>query len=99
MVKTTILPEKSTLKWLKVGNGEISRFGIDSNKKIARKSENSKGKKLSKSQKSAKSEKKSSKSENSYNFGTTEAKSKFLTPNTKTAFNRLWLAFTKTRIL
>ena len=47
----------------------------------------------------AKLGKKLSKSENSTNFDATEDRLKFLTPDTRTAFNRLWLAFTETPIL
>ena len=56
------------------------------------KSRNSKGKNSAKS-------KKPSKSRNSPNFDVTEAGPSFLTPEAKTAFNRLWLAFTKAPIL
>ena len=42
--------------------------------------------------------KKLSKSGNLTNFDTTEAGSKFLTPNARTTFNHLWLAFTKAPI-
>ena len=56
MLKTTILPEKSTFKWLGVGNGEVDGFGVDKNgmehaKKLGKlsKSGKSKSKKTSKS--------------------------------------------------
>ena len=39
------------------------------------------------------------KSENSSNFGVTKVRPKFLTPNAKTTFDRLWLTFTKAPIL
>ena len=63
------------------------------------KSGKSKCKKTSKSQNLAKSRKKSSKSGNLTNSNATEDRPKFLTPNTKTAFNRLRLAFTEAPIL
>ena len=63
------------------------------------KSGKSKSEKTSKSQNSAKSRKKSLKSGNSTNFDATEDGPKFLTPNTKTAFDYLRLAFTKAPIL
>ena len=59
----------------------------------------SKSEKTSKSQNLAKSGKKLSKSGNLTNFNTMEDKPKFLTPNARTAFNCLWLAFTKAPIL
>ena len=55
--------------------------------------------KLSKSQKLAKSRKELSKSENLPNFDAKKNEPSFLTPNTKTAFNHLRLAFTKAQIL
>ena len=63
------------------------------------KSRKSKGEKTSKSWNSAKSGKKSSKSGNSTNSNATKDKPKFLTPNTRPAFNRLQLAFIKAPIL
>ena len=51
-----------------------------------------------KSQKLAKS-KKPLKNRNSSKFNTKKARSRFLTFNTKTIFNCLWLIFTKTLIL
>ena len=65
----------------------------------ARKSGKSKGQKTFKSRKSAKSGKNSSKSGNSPNFGATEAGPSFLTPEARSAFNRLRLAFTEAPIL
>ena len=47
----------------------------------------------------AKSGKKLLKSGNSTNSNATEDGPKFLTPNAKIAFNRLWLAFTEALIL
>ena len=80
------------------GNGEVDRFG-DKGVKHAKKSGKLKGQKTSKSQKSAKSGKNSSKSGNSPNFGAMKAGSSFLTPGTKKASNRLWLAFIQAPIL
>ena len=54
---------------------------------------------MSKSQKSAKSEKKSSKSGNLPNFDAKNNRPSFLTSKAKTAFNYLWLTFTKAPIL
>ena len=59
----------------------------------------SKSEKTSKSWNLAKSEKKLSKIGNSTNFNATKDGSKFLTPNARTAFNRLRLTFTKAPIL
>ena len=59
----------------------------------------SKSEKTSKSQNLAKSGKKLLKSWNSTNFVTTEGRPKFLTPDTRTAFNCLQLTFTKASIL
>ena len=63
------------------------------------KSGKSKGEKMFKSQNLAKSRKKLSKSGNSTNFNATEDGPKFLTPDARTAFNRLRLAFTEAPIL
>ena len=63
------------------------------------KSEKSKGEKTSKSQNLAKSGKKLSKSGNSTNSDATKDGPKFLTPDARTAFNRLRLAFTEAPIL
>ena len=88
------------------GDGEVNRFSISRNsvehaKKSRRlsKSGKSKSEKISKSQNLAKSEKKLSISGNSTNFDTTKTGSNFLTSDTKTTFNCLWLAFTKASIL
>ena len=54
---------------------------------------------MSKSRNLAKLGKKSSKSGNSTNFNATEDGLKFPTPNAKTAFNRLRLAFSEAPIL
>ena len=87
-------------------NGEVNGFGINRNdvkhaKKSGKlsKSGKSKSKKTSKSQNLAKSGKKSSKSGNSTNFNATEDGPKFLTPDAKTTFNRLRLAFAEASIL
>ena len=81
-------------------NDESDRFGVGRNSvEYAKKLEKSKNKKMFKSQNSAKSRKKLSKSRNSTNFGTIKAKPKFLIPNTRMAFNHLWLVFTKASIL
>ena len=50
-------------------------------------------------EKLSKSGKKLLKCGNLTNFGTIEARPKFLTPNAKTTFNCLWLAFTEAPIL
>ena len=100
MLKMTVSSERSTPKRLGVGDGEINRFGVGRNGvKHAKKSGKSKSEKTSKSRNSAKSGKKSSKSGNSTNFDATEDGPKFLTPDARTAFNRLRLAFTKAPIL
>ena len=54
---------------------------------------------MSKSQNLAKSRKNSSKSGNLTNFKATKDGPKFLTPDARTAFKRLWLAFTEALIL
>ena len=100
MLETTIPPEKSTLERLGVGDGEVDRFGVGKNGiKYAKKSGKSKSKKTSKSQNLAKLGKKLSKSGNSTNFDAMEDGPKFLTPDARTAFNRLRLAFTEAPIL
>ena len=58
----------------------------------------SKSEKMSKSQNLVKSGKKLPKSGNSTTFDVTEDRPKFLTPDARTAFNHLWLAFTKASI-
>ena len=90
----TILLKRSILEQLEVGDNKIDGFDINSGKKIVKKL-----RKLFKSQKPAKSKKNLSKSENLPNFGAIEVGLKFLTPNARTAFNYLWLAFIKTLIL
>ena len=100
--------EKSTSD--EVGDGE-SGDGVGV-VEIAKKSGKSKGQETSKSQKLAKSQKlsksgkskgekskKSPKSGNSPNFGATGSGPSFLTPEARSAFNHLWLAFTKAPIL
>ena len=103
MLKTALPPKKSTSE--EVGDSK-GGDGVDSGSmEIAKKSRKSKGQKTSKSQKlaksrkSSKSGKNSSKSGNSPNFGATESGPSFLIPEARSAFNRLWLAFTKAPIL
>ena len=72
---------------VKGGNESIKKYG-----KL------SKIRKLSKAQKLAKSRKKLSKSRYLPHFNTKKNEFSFLTPNTKTAFNYLRLAFIKTPI-
>ena len=88
-----------------VGNGE-GGDGVDGGGvEIAKKSGKSRGQKMSKSQKSAKSwklsklGKNSSKSGNSPNSGATKTGPSLLTPEARSAFNCLRLAFTKAPIL
>ena len=77
------------------GNGKVDGVGVGGNGvEHAKKSE-----KTSKSWKLSKSGKMSSKSGNSTNSDATEDGSKFLTPDARTAFNRLQLAFTEAPIL
>ena len=106
MLKTTVQPERLTLERLGVGDGEVNGFGVGGNgveyaKKSGKssKSGKSKSEKTSKSRNSAKLGKKLSKSGNSTNFDAMEDRPKFLTPNTRTTFYRLWLAFTEAPIL
>ena len=88
------------------GNSEVDRFGVsENNMEHAKKSiklsklGKSKSKKMSKFRNLAKLRKKLSKSGNFTNFDTTKNKSKFFTPDARTAFNRLWLAFIEAPIL
>ena len=88
------------------GNDEVDGFGIGRNgikhaKKSGKlfKSGKSKSEKTFKSRNLAKSRKKLSKSGNSTNFNATEVGPKFLTPDTRTTFNRLQLAFIEAPIL
>ena len=94
MLKTIIPPKRLTPEWLRVGNGEINRFGVGGGVKYVKKSE-----KMSKSQNLAKSRKKLSKSGNLTNFDAIKAGPKFLTSNAKTAFNHLQLAFIEALVL
>ena len=92
------------------GDDEIDGFGGNSvkhTKKLGKsKSQNlAKLQKLAKSQKLPKSGKSKgeklknlSKSGNSSNFGAKDSGQSFLTPKTRSAFNHLWLAFTKAPI-
>ena len=73
--------------------GKLSKTGKSS------KSQKSKSEKMSKSWNLAKSGKKSSKSGNSTNFDATKNGPKFLTPDARTAFNCLRLAFSEALIL
>ena len=88
------------------GNGEVNEFGVSKNgAEHAKKSEKlsnsrkSNSKKTFKSWNLAKSGKKLLKSGNLTNSDATEDRPKFLTPDAKTAFNYLWLAFTEALIL
>ena len=78
---------------------KLSKTGKLSKSQKLSKSRKSKSKKTSKSWNLAKSRKKLSKSGNSTNFDATEDGPKFLTPDARTAFNRLRLAFTEAPIL
>ena len=87
------------------GNGEVDEFGGD-DVEHAKKSRKSKGQKLAKSQKLFKSGKskveklkKPPKSGNRPNFNAKNTGSSFLTPKARSAFNHIWLAFTKALIL
>ena len=98
------LLERSTSDRLEVATDESGDV-IDDNVELVKKSRKSKSQKLAKSQKLSKSKKskskkskKRSKNRNSPNFNTTEAGQSFLTLNTRTAFNCLWLAFIKALI-
>ena len=106
ILKTTVPPEKLTLERLGVGDGEVNGFSVGGNgvehaKKSGKlsKSGKSKSEKTSKSWNLAKLEKKLSKSGNWTNYNATEDGPKFLTPDIKTTFNRLRLAFTEAPIL
>ena len=82
------------------GDGEVDGFRVGGNGvEHAKKSGKLKSEKTSKSRNLAKSGEKSSKSGNSTNFDATEDGPKFLTPDARTAFNHLWLAFTEAPIL
>ena len=71
----------------------------DGSKRVEPKTGRSESQKSAKSRKSSKSGKISSKSENSPNFGATESGPSFLTPEARSAFNHLRLAFTEAPIL
>ena len=81
------------------GDESIEKCGKLSKTGKLSKSRKSKSKKTSKSRNSAKSGKKLSKSGNSTNFDAMEDVSKFPTPDARTTFNRLRLAFTEAPIL
>ena len=106
MLKTAAPPERSTSE--EVGDDE-GGDGVDGDGgggvEITKKSGKSKGEKSAKSRKSSKSgkskgekSKKPPKSGNSPNFGATESGPSFLTPEARSAFNRLRLAFTEAPI-
>ena len=94
MLKTTVLPERSTLERLGVGDGEVNGFSVGGGVEHAKKLE-----KISKSRNLAKSGKKLSKSRNLTNFDAIEAGPKFSTLDTRIAFHRLRLTFIKAPIL
>ena len=86
-------------------NGEVDGFDGDG-VEYAKKSGKLKGQKPAKFRKSSKSEKckgkkskKPSKSRNLPNFDAKDSWPSFLTPKARSAFNRLWLTFTKAPIL
>ena len=96
MLKMTISLKRWTFKWQRIDNSKVDAFGVDGSMEHTKKSKKmftsrnlAKSKKTFKSWKLAKSRKKSSKSGNLTNFDIAKAKPKFLTPNTKTTFNRL----------
>ena len=74
--------------------GKLSKTG-----KLSKSQKSSKFRKLTKSRKSAKSREKLSKNGNLSNFNAKKSEPSFLTPDTKTAFNHLWLTFIKAPIL
>ena len=94
ILKTIVLPERLTIKWLGVSDSEVNKFDVGDDMKHIKKS-----KKTSKSPNLAKWGKKLSKSWNSTNFNATETRPKFLTFDTRTDFNCLWLAFIEAQIL
>ena len=85
------------------GDGKVIGFGGVEHTKKSGKSKgqkSAKSRKLSKSRKlKGKKSKKPSKSRNSPNFNITEAGPSFLTPDARTAFNRLQITFTEAPIL
>ena len=100
MLKTTISLERSNFEWLGVGNNEVNRYGVGENSVEHTKNLGKlKSKKMCKSQNLAKLGKKSSKIGNLTNFDAIENRPKFLTSDTRTAFNCLWLAFIEAPIL
>ena len=81
-------------------NKLIKKCGkLSKTRKSSKSQKLSKFQKLSKSQKLAKLKKELSKSGNLPNFDAKENEPSFLTPDTRTAFNYLWLAFTRAPIL
>ena len=102
MLKTTVssqvLVTDKALDANEVGGIESGDKLIEKCGKLSKTGKTSKVQKLSKSRKSAKS-KKPLKSENSPNFDAKDSGPSFLIPKTRTAFNRLRLAFTEAPIL
>ena len=111
MLKTAAPSERLTLEKFGEGEGGDGVDGVGS-VEIAKKSGKLKGQKTPKSQKLAKSwklsksekskgkkSKKPPKSGNSPNFDAKDTGPNFLTPEARSAFNRLRLAFTKAPIL
>ena len=94
----TAPPKRLISDRLKFANGKGDDVDGSNSVEIAKKSRKLKGQKLSKSRKLAKSEKNLLKSENSPNFDVKNNRPSFLTLIARTAFNHLWLAFTKAPI-
>ena len=111
MLKKAAPSEKLISDRLDIGDGRgnnsvdgdgVSGDGVELAKKLGKLKgqKSAKFRKLSKSGKSkGEKSKKLSKSRNSPNSNVTEAGPSFLTPNAKTTFNCLWLAFIKAPIL
>ena len=79
------------------GNGKVDRFGSDGVEQVRK---SGKSKKLSKWGKfKGEKSKKPPKSENSPNFDVKDSGPSFWTPKARSAFNCLWLTFTKAPIL
>ena len=97
MLKTVAPPERLTSEEIVDGEGGdgIDGGGVETTKK----SRKLKGQKTFKFRKSSKLGKNLSKSGNSPNFGAIESRPSFLTPEAKSAFNRLRLALTEAPIL
>ena len=103
MLKTTVslqvLVANEMLAGKDIGGVEGGDKLIKKCGKLLKTRKSFKSQKLSKSQKSSKSKKESSKSGNLSNFNAKKNRLSFLTPNARTAFNYLRLAFTKALIL